>query len=433
MADPTHTIIGSDTVKSALLTKTQGNIDNVYDDVNPASAKSSYDDVNARLDAMDTAINAAGSAGAAMVVPRTDAARLAASSPTVGSLCPTTDSGLCWWYDSGGWNELADCHHTQTIGGTKSFSSPITFSSGVTVTGVLTASGGVTGDVTGDVAGTLTDSSVTGGRVAAWSYDKALTHVLLGRNYIDGLTLSNDTDADHDISVAAGACANTGYNLIMENDSAFVKRIDASWAAGTGNGGFPTGLSLSADTWYLYFMIAKTDGTVDFGFDTSSTAANLLADATGYSYYRRIGFVLTDGSSNILGFTQFGDWYIWDVPYHVADASPTASDAGESYTLGPPVETLALVNTVMQISSDIIGLVYVRSPGSTDDSPTYSAVPGYTAGINVNTDATESSIGASGTGIFKTNSSGEVKASVDDANVNIYFNVVGYIDLRGKE
>lgn len=149
-----YVIVGTDTVQAALKTKAQGNFNDLYSKLNPASAISTYVDLNARLNGMDTAITAAGTAGAAYVVPRTDAARLAVASPTHGSLCPTSDSGLCYWYDSGGWNEFMDCQHTQTVLGEKTFSSACTFSSGVTAY--------------------VTDSTVTANRMAGWNSAKKL-------------------------------------------------------------------------------------------------------------------------------------------------------------------------------------------------------------------------------------------------------------------
>jgi hypothetical protein len=52
------------------------------------------------------------------------------------------------------------------------------------------------------------------------------------------------------------------------------------------------------------FVIAKTDGTTDIGFDTDINAANM---PSGFSYYRWIGYIWTDASANIVKFTHSGD------------------------------------------------------------------------------------------------------------------------------
>ena len=130
-----------------------------------------------------------------------------------------------------------------------------------------------------------------------------LQTVPMPRGYIDGLIMSNDADADHDISIAVGVCRDAGNDVSILFNTAMIKQIDAAWAAGTNAGGFPTGLGVvAADTWYHNFIIMKLDGTVDSGFDTSLIATNLLADATDFVYYRRIGSVLTDGANDIYQF-----------------------------------------------------------------------------------------------------------------------------------
>jgi len=90
-----------------------------------------------------------------------------------------------------------------------------------------------------------------------------------------------------------------------ESNSLFTKDITSNWAAGTGNGGFPSGLSLAVDTVYKVFLIVDTDtDTVDFGFDTSATAANLLADATAYDIYIQIGTVRTAASGSAIRYSH---------------------------------------------------------------------------------------------------------------------------------
>ena len=153
------------------------------------------------------------------------------------------------------------------------------------------------------------------------------------RGFISGLTLSNDSDADHDIAIAVGVCRDSAeaQNLVLP--TIMTKRIDGSWAAGDDDGGLFTG-SVATDTWYHVFLIQKTsDGSIDAGFDTSVTAANIPA---GYSGYRRIGSVKTDDSSNIKPFVQFGDRFTWSAP--TIDATDVAtSDTAVLTTLNTPL------------------------------------------------------------------------------------------------
>ena len=144
-------------------------------------------------------------------------------------------------------------------------------------------------------------------------------------NYIDGMVMSNDAgDTAHDINITAGVCANDTNDAYIVLPSEITKQIDANWSAGDDAGGFPSGLTLAINTWYHVFVIWEEGGdTVDAGFDTSLTATNLLADATGYDHYRRIGSVLTDASSNILAFYSTGDSFWWSTAIEeVNDGSP---------------------------------------------------------------------------------------------------------------
>jgi hypothetical protein len=129
------------------------------------------------------------------------------------------------------------------------------------------------------------------------------------QGYVNGGELSNGSDSDHDIDITSvvATLTNGSFFKIFSNASPPTKQIDANWAEGDNAGGFPSGLSLAANTHYNFFLIGKTDGTLDAGFDTSNTAVNLLADASGYTWYRRIMSVFTDGSSNIRAFIQNGD------------------------------------------------------------------------------------------------------------------------------
>jgi hypothetical protein len=133
--------------------------------------------------------------------------------------------------------------------------------------------------------------------ISANDYDKLLYPMFT----IQGYSIANDTDTDHDIAFGAGICPDS-TNAILLSGSAMVKRIDTSWSAGTGNGGLFSG-SVGVSTVYYMFVIRKdSDESIDYGFDTSSTAAN---KPVGYTYYRMIGIGITNASSN----WHIGEWW----------------------------------------------------------------------------------------------------------------------------
>lgn len=183
--------------------------------------------------------------------------------------------------------------------------------------------------------------------------------------YLYGLSISNNSvDAQHDIDIAAGGCRNSDNTASIVLSSAITKQIDQNWADGTGVGGFPSGLTLANSTWYRVFLIAKPDGTTDAGFDISATAANLLSDATGYTLYRRIGWVRTDGSANIIEFRQDGDTVFWGAPFEAAAWSLSTSAA--NLVVGAPPETTAMLSFELQATAGNSVYTVVRHPDATD-------------------------------------------------------------------
>ena len=120
-----------------------------------------------------------------------------------------------------------------------------------------------------------------------------------------GFNISNNvTDSDHDLDISAGRCVARGGSALIHDATGMTKRADANWALGTGNGGMASTVTYAADTAYLVFAIMKEDETVDYGFDTSVTAANLLADATDFTTYRRIGAFATDNAGINFSFIE---------------------------------------------------------------------------------------------------------------------------------
>ena len=149
----------------------------------------------------------------------------------------------------------------------------------------------------------------------------ALEDQVLNDGYINGLGISNNsTDSEHDVDFATGAAQDSTGEYRMIAGSAFTKAIDADWAVGSAQGGFPDNLTLTGDTWYRVFIIGKQSDSsdVDYGFDTSATAANLLngtnAGAEGFDIYRQIGWVRTTSASNIYNWVKRDSTYYWVVP-----------------------------------------------------------------------------------------------------------------------
>ncbi len=121
-----------------------------------------------------------------------------------------------------------------------------------------------------------------------------------GVSYLNNpITIANNaTDANNDIDFSAGnAPLDDGSGQVLLS-STLVKRLDASWVAGTNQGGLFSGTKANSTKYYLFSI---TNGTItDAGFDISPTGANIPAGYKGS--YR--GMIKTDSSGNILAFKQ---------------------------------------------------------------------------------------------------------------------------------
>lgn len=126
-------------------------------------------------------------------------------------------------------------------------------------------------------------------------------------NFLGGLTLSNDSGTPNTIiDIAAGAAADD-TNVAMMKWAAGTKTTGA-FTVGTGNGCLDTG-SVANTTWYHIFEIERTDLTAsDVLCSTSPTSPTMPAN---YTFKRRIGSIMTDGSAHILPFKQVGATFYW--------------------------------------------------------------------------------------------------------------------------
>lgn len=249
------------------------------------------------------------------------------------------------------------------------------------------------------------------------------------RGYLSGLTLSNNSsDSDHDIDIAVGEARDTADGVDLSISSIFTKQIDATWASGSGNGGMANGVSLSADTWYHVYLVELDAGGTDAGFDTATNAANLVATSGVASAYRRIGSVLTDSSSNILGFTQFEDEFIFDSQVtNVNGSALGTSRVLQTVTTPTGFEVKAILGLVAVVAGSNNSVnITLTHPNVTDATP--DAPNANNAGEN---SSNNNGTWAAGTHIVRTDTSSQV-AFRQSFNSTVYINTNGYYDPRGR-
>ena len=243
--------------------------------------------------------------------------------------------------------------------------------------------------------------------------------------------LNTVRESINDIAIGVGAARDFADSGNMKNTAVLTKQFDNDWAEGDDAGGFPeTALTQLVDTWYHLFIIGKTDGSaVDGGFDTALTASNLLGDAAvssaGYTTYRRVGSVRTDGATatTVLDYTQLGNHFIW---------AASIGDEATTFTLGsrqtvtltgvpPDVSVLAEMN--YQFSDGSSFNINVSQLSANDEAPTLAdAAP----------NATLIKIGADTVGrlIVRTDTSAGfgVHATGTGSLDNVNFSALGWID-----
>jgi hypothetical protein len=247
----------------------------------------------------------------------------------------------------------------------------------------------------------------------------------LPRGSIDGLILSNNsTDADHDIDISIGMCRDSadGANMILA--AAITKRIDAAWAVGDGNGGLDTG-SVGNATWYHVWLIRRSDtGVVDALFSTSATAPTMPAS---YDQKRRIGAVLSDGSANILAFSQLGDEFLFAVSVlDLNGASVTTTASLHVLTVPTGIQVRPMCN--MKVTTGSARGIWLSSPDQTDAAPTATTAP--------LVDGVTSTSGCDAWGNFRplrTDTSAQIRARAFTSTCTTYLATYGWIDLRGKQ
>ncbi len=243
------------------------------------------------------------------------------------------------------------------------------------------------------------------------------------RGHISGLALSNNvTDATNDIDIASGSAVDTTTTYLMTLTGPLTKRLDAAWAAGSGNGGLDTG-SIANGEYNAWLIRKDADGSLDVTFSVSSTAPTLQA---GWTAKRRIGSFFRAGGV-IRPFIQRGDRVYFKTP--VLDVDTTLGTTATSYTVSAPGGSVAIVNGIGTRSGNTVG-VHIYTPDATDQVWSESTSP---------LSNLSSAVGGATTIIIVvqvevlTNSAAQIRAVAQLASTTFRVATVGYIDTRGKD
>jgi hypothetical protein len=315
----------------------------------------------------------------------------------------------------------------------------------------LSVSKGGTGiDLTGDTGVLVVDAGVVsnpatlapvkGGLGADFSAgdglvrfeDGVATQMPLDRNYIYGLTLSNNVaDAPNDIDIAIGATISDDTLDVdlrrMTLVAALTKQLDAVWAVGTNAGMRASGAAIANTTYHIFLIKRPDTGVVDIAADTSVTGANIAANTdAAYTKKRRIGSILRE-SATIVPFVQDGDQFMRSTPIQAwTQTNPGTAAVTRTLQIPLGLRLQAIIIVSVSDTTPVGSAVYISDLSLADVA----------ADPNVNVQHRDAATGSGATGPIQvfTNTSAQIRSrnQASDANLISRGGVYGWIDKRGK-
>ena len=238
------------------------------------------------------------------------------------------------------------------------------------------------------------------------------------RGHLSGLTLSNNgSDVTNDIDIAEGMARDStnAQNLVLA--ASITKRLDASWAVGTNQGGLDTGVI--ADDVYHVWLIKRSDtGVVDVLFSASASSPSM---PTNYDFRRRIGAIKRESAAIVL-FTQIGDTFIRSVISGDVNAAACSATAGlNSLSVPDGIKVTALIRGNL-IATGGVGHLFT-SPDESDQGA--GSVGAYSLVCANNGEQ------AAGHFAVRTNTSGQIRSRSSTTSGTYSVGTYGWIDRRG--
>lgn len=161
--------------------------------------------------------------------------------------------------------------------------------------------------------------------------------VNLGMLYVNGMELTNDsTSPDEIVNVAAGQCRDSTnvFDIVLDSSVAVSNLL-------SGAGGLDTGTVAASKVYAVYVIADPQRGNATDAILSLDQSSPLLPN--GYSIYRKVGYAVTDATSDFLLMNISGNnnsrLFMYDVP------AATAVTAGNSATYAA-VTLTALVPAV---------------------------------------------------------------------------------------
>jgi hypothetical protein len=223
--------------------------------------------------------------------------------------------------------------------------------------------------------------------------------------------------------LAVGSIMDTTNVYRMNLTSALTIPIDAVFNVAAG-GGRSDQDSLSNNTWYGVFLLSKSTDPSDTKAIFATTRAKSLTDtvaaAAGFDISRLVGYVLTDGSANIVkGVPNGNGAVVWNT-YLATSYSPPAT-AGLAVAVRCPPFQIADVGMRLRTSQTTVVYGILMPAGQDNTAPV--ALNSQVAARGSDSDDDRNDIWLS----IKTNGSSQVRYRVSDAtNTSVNIGCRGY-------
>lgn len=245
---------------------------------------------------------------------------------------------------------------------------------------------------------------------------------------------NNATTPNTDLDFTAGNFAfSDGSGQAIS--TAITKRLQSSgsWSAGAGGNLLTTGARLNSSTYHLYAIYNPTTLAVDYMalLGVAGTAPDPTASLpSGYTKFKRIASILTDGSGNIRAFTQRG--FSFELTTPVVNLDATASNGTTLQSIQTPAGIAVKAGVTLGIdlaSGSTVGNYYVSLQNANQN---YTPSAGGARSYSLNVGKSSGTLVSSGEFYKFTNTSSQIRVTQAGAGTlcNISLTTNGWEDYQ---
>lgn len=237
-----------------------------------------------------------------------------------------------------------------------------------------------------------------------------------------GLTIArNATTPNTQIDIAPGTCCAADESVVLTLVAALTKKLDASFAAGSGNGGLDTGTKTANTTYHAFLIYKPSDGSVDALLSASASSPTM---PSGYTASRYLWPIMTDGSGNIRDFSQLGNEFRWTTTVKDVQgvSNPGTSAVTRALTVPTGVKVFAQLNIGSASPTDSRGIISSLDETDQGFDPAY-----FNFGLS-----NAAGIQKWERIVVRTDTSGQIRTrnQYSDASTQLWLSTAGYIFPR---